>query len=307
MDDLEQHIADGMDELTRMYANEPRVVRVGVRAHTPANTIIVGVLDLEMRSALPVSISLRGHAIQLEAEIAGRIEGGPLFVDAEDKAPRQGPIEGGDKITVPRIGGQFAEGTIGVVASEIAFEKDGKLYCKSGPALLSCNHVIAEYDYRPIGAAINVHPHYPYAKLSCYLPYADSSWVHADAALGAIHGNPPTNFAGIKGIGQVLNYRKPRWEEGVRKSGAATGVTAGRINGKKTIKFRDRWWRHTIECSADLWTHGDSGALIVGDDMHGLGIATWKEEGSNICYFWRLLEPGGLGRGQPSMRIIIEH
>ena len=208
------------------------------------------------------------------------------------------PTQGGDPCY---IAGDGAWGTAGLYAKYMKLtmtSPNGEYTLDGNDVFLSCNHVIAELDSKPSGTALVAGSYpgqgiYGTAVLRGFIPLADPK-IYVDCAMG-INVRPNAAYSGgaIRGIGNVSGvFRNPVSQgEKIRKSGAATSVTAGSTQGRSYIIAQgkggqSKYFNGIYRTGPGFANHGDSGSIVLAANMDILGMVSWGEDGGATTYFY---------------------
>jgi len=201
------------------------------------------------------------------------------------------PTQGGDPCYVD---GQGGWGTAGVYVRMFEIEartRAGTRYvCAGSNAFLTNNHVIADLDALPVGTPLVTGspqgwPVDARATLAGFFPVGDIL-LHMDFALGA-NVTPANAFNGglLRDLGRINPvFRNPAdGGEPIRKSGARTRVTAGRTEGRVYIRAPGRGgairgYNGIYKTSRGFSCPGDSGSIVVANNMDIVGMIAWGED-----------------------------
>lgn len=161
-----------------------------------------------------------------------------------------------------------------------------------GPLLLSNNHVLANENRAVAGDAIlqpaisdgGRNPEDAIATLGAFVRMKRNSTNLVDAAVAALNEGVPFDPRALEGLGQLVGLGDVLLDEGagVAKVGRTTGTTRGRVTAFELdnvvvgydlgdLRFDNQI---EIEGAGDLpfGQRGDSGALIVTDDLRAVGL-----------------------------------
>lgn len=152
--------------------------------------------------------------------------------------------------------------------------------------LLSCAHVLGVPDQPDLATRV-LQPAFAHggdeddevATFARAVPI-DPAGTEVDAAIALL--DPTVRGRNeVCGLGPLVASRKARLRENVRKAGAITGLTRGRIDdveadqlvwlpGLGPVQFEDQLLISGLAPTAVFATKGDSGALVVGDSDHAV-------------------------------------
>jgi hypothetical protein len=299
--DRHEEVCEALVELMDTVFLNDAIVSVIQSFEHSEPTLLVGVLR-ELVSDLPetLSIDFQGGLIgvfRIEQFVSEPIEYDVLEASEAEKLiqlqPSPDPSMGGDWCR-NTVSNSFGTVTITARTVEIEGSYDGhgnpRYRCAASPGMISNNHVIARRDQGVVGELISTARSGSFASLQCWIPLSDNN-VHVDAAIAIISDPSFTSFKQIRGLGQITGIRQPKPRERIRKSGARTNVTTGRVIGRGTVRPRGKVFKAWQE-SDGMSCPGDSGAPIVSDGMKLIGIHTWGSgacNGDRRCLFFDLV------------------
>lgn len=188
-------------------------------------------------------------------------------------------------------------GTISFYTKTVSVEGEGGCIkkCTSAPGMVSNNHVIGRNGAAKPGEVIRTEFHASVAKLNCIMPYKCNTSI--DYASANVIDIKLINPWELRGIGKLNKIAKPKIGQRIRKSGARSGLTTGKITGMGNIRNDLGFMFYKIfSTSRGFGCPGDSGSSVVNDTNDLLGIFSWGESGKDckdnpIGYFWPILLP----------------
>lgn len=264
----------------KVVAGEP-VRRLAVRVHVTRKEPLAA---LPRRMRIPRTIDgIPTDVVEMpvfRAAMAGARALASPSAPCPDLQGRLRPLVPGASAAHPDVAG----GSIGAfVRSLRAGDPPGARY------LLSCAHVLAPGS-EPATEARVLQPAAAHggddddevATFARAVPI-DPARAEVDAAIALVDGATHCRNE-VCGLGHLGASRKARLREAVRKAGAVTGLTTGRIDdvdadqivwlpGIGPVQFEDQLLIVGSGASAVFATKGDSGALVLGDsDRAALGL-----------------------------------
>jgi trypsin len=160
---------------------------------------------------------------------------------------------------------------MGVSASKIVMENIYGHQCSGTNVCLSNNHVLALWDGAAYADRIEVVGNDTFARLRCWLPMQKNN--AADAAVGTIQKVDTTQFGMVRGIGKLSDgLGDPTPGMTIRKSGARTGVTNGKMTGWGIINVEGLSFRDVGVESAGFACKGDSGSAVINTSRRLVGL-----------------------------------
>lgn len=183
------------------------------------------------------------------------------------------------------IVGSTSFGTVTMSVGEFAYELD-RHKCNQVLALVSNNHVLVDSAGTQVwvNSENNV-----VAERTCFLPL-NNNRVHVDLALARLNTADLNGGGDIRGIGVWRNIEKVSRGQDIRKFGARTGLTSGRVNKVTNIRIDGRWFRHVYETTGGFGCGGDSGSAVINSSGDWIGVYSWGEDldctRNPKGYFW---------------------
>ncbi|WP_432473348.1 trypsin-like serine protease [Amphritea sp. HPY] len=232
-------------------------------------------------------------------------ESGPEIIPAFGNIEEHPPYEqanmlvgemGGDQCRNSNSMGSY--GTITLYAKSITLEASGRcnLTCSAAPALMSNNHVIGRSDAGRKGEVIWTPFRADTARLECLIPFSCRS--DTDVALARVHNTAGISNWTVRTIGRLNNLRRPNIGESIKKHGARTGYTTGRVTGQTNIRVGAYTYRRVFSTTGGFSCPGDSGSAVVASNNDLIGVLSWGDsipcDNSPRGYFWTLVNPGRL-------------
>jgi hypothetical protein len=196
--------------------------------------------------------------------------------------------------------GVLGWGTAGVFVWSAEMKPPVGNSCAAKPAMITCCHVVGKGSVPP-GTPL-AYGGNEFGHLNCFIDLYNFS-AQMDCALGTYPDTPDVGYGEIIGIGTITSIRMPVIGEQIRKTGATTGTTTGSIIGRAALRVTlpngsDRLFLGLYVTSPGGFAcPGDSGSIIVANDMAALGVHSWGdslpcEHPDRRGYFWRLKDPG---------------
>jgi len=297
LDNLTNELSDDQRFVSVFFDGEAFTVRyTSIDRATSTSVRKVEVLDSSDGNLHSLSVSYEEGPNIVPS--LGRVEDHePLSDDTHEAV---GPIAGGDPCQSARdlryygtITGIFPGFTI--VASGLC-----NFQCRSAPALISNNHVIALSDHGAPGDAIHLGldgtgPRI--ATLNCILDFQCKS--DTDIASANLTQTDGVIFGEIRGIGFSKKARRPVIGETIRKYGARTRLSSGRVVSQANINVGGRLFRGVFATTGGFGCPGDSGSAVVETaSTRILGVFSWSDQvpcaQNPIGYFFTLVNPGAL-------------
>jgi len=305
----DETIQQALDELTARYGNEPNFVSVEFREP--------GELFCTFSGPPPASPAAEFRLRERD----GREFSVPLhFVEGPEIGHQFGRV-GIDELAVTvgngTMGGDECRnanemnyyGTITMYCGSIQLQTSGahSMNCTTAPALVSNNHVIARSDAGHAGDVIWTQTLPTVAKLHCVVPL---KWnTSSDIAAATLTNPASVQRWAVRGIGPLNKLRRPNIGEAIRKHGARTGLTSGKVTGKANIKVDGRMYNGVFVTSRGMGCPGDSGSAVVAANGDLLGVFSWGETidcaKGPVGYFFTMVNPGTLTQSDRS-EIVIE-
>lgn len=184
-------------------------------------------------------------------------------------------IKGGIEIISKRDTSKY--GTLGIIVRSVSFSGSGycSFSCTTNNAMMSNNHVIALSDTGQRGDRLENPFWGEIGSLQCWIPLSCRS--DSDYASGEADANPNVVFGEIERIGTIWGFRRPG-RENIRKMGARTQLTNGRVTRQTHISADGHLYRNVFETTGGFGCGGDSGSIVVGDDNRALGMYSWGDD-----------------------------
>ena len=169
----------------------------------------------------------------------------------------------------------------------------GTKKCSTANALVSNNHVIARSDKGKKGEKIWVPTNPQIAALHCFIPLKSDPDV--DVATAGTYDMSTVETWKLRDIGKLADIKLPKKGTAIRKYGARTGLTSGKVLGMANIQIKGIMYNGVFVTSGGFGCPGDSGSTVVNSANDLLGIYSW---GENIdCskkpkgYFYSFITP----------------
>lgn len=115
-----------------------------------------------------------------------------------------------------------------------------------------------------------------HSRLKCAIPLNDPS-IHEDIAFADIRLSRDVATGSVVEIGRVRTQAKVTIGMSIRKYGARTGLTSGRVTRLTNIWVNGRMFRGVYEASPGFGCPGDSGSPIVDQTPSLVGVFSWGE------------------------------
>lgn len=186
-------------------------------------------------------------------------------------------------------------GTISFFAGSVSVETEGNCFkkCTVKPGMVSNNHVIGRDGVGKPGEKIWTvfNPHV--ADLKCVVPYKCNTSI--DYASATVNDTSVKNWE-IRDIGKINKIVVPKRGQSIKKYGARSGFTTGKITGLGNIKVGKYMFYKIFSTSKGFGCPGDSGSSVLSDKNDLLGIYSWGEKGKDcpqqpVGYFWPMIVP----------------
>lgn len=293
-------IQEVLDKITRKHQGNKNFVSV---EFSDTGNIIVRYSDVSItKVVLPSSFSVRTVEQGIAVDVPVRTVSGskiiPFFGDKKLHPPFERENSAGQS-----MGGDICEnvnwdqyGTITLYAGSIEVRASGRCNqtAKAGPALLSCNHVIARNDAAQLGEVINALPRVDVARLAGFIRFPCNGDV--DVAVAKVNDVSVVSKWTVQTIGNLAGVRRPNIGETVKKHGARTGYTVGRVTGQLNIVVNGYTFHGVFSIGGGFSSPGDSGAAIVAGNNDLLGMLSWGDDTPSkqlpASYFYTFINPG---------------
>lgn len=278
-------IVKGLDALYPILEADEEVHSVETE-YGPKGTYLLVTVSARSKSRLPRKVVIRSRGKDLSIPVKRVV--GPKIVPAlyyVKKGERldsevRDKVLGGDRIwRIPQV----AYGTIGFTAARIQIRSTTHT-ADTGPAVISNNHVIANLDQGHVGDPLGTEDYAHFADLDSWLRV--KSGQHVDLALGKVLDPASTDYRTVRTIGRIgKDHATYRPNMRLRKHGAKTGYTYGKLTGFADIRVNDDLYRHVGVTSRGFICKGDSGSVVV-------------NKYANICGFVFAVEEAACGSGK---------
>ncbi len=308
-------IQSALDEITQENDQNNGFISV---EYTEKDTIIVRYRDMKYRTHdARDSIDITSSAEGKKRKISINYEEGPDITLSFGHVDEHPPMEKSDEM-VGEMGGDQCRnsnrmnyyGTISFYSKSVSYEASGRCNsrCTAAPALVSNNHVIARSDAGQRGESIWTPFRSDVARLECFVPLRCIS--SADFAMAKVNNMAGITTWTVRTIGRLAGVRRPRIGEGIKKHGARTGYTTGRVTGQSNIRVGSYTYYRVFVTNGGFGCAGDSGSSVVANNNDLVGIYSWGDDvpcsNNPRGYFWTLENPGSLNHDNHSTQVSID-
>lgn len=271
-DDLVQEI---LDELTNKYHNLPGFISVSEEEGRKGTYFKITVKDQRIVN-VPKIFKYTSKNIEIDVNL--RVDSGleiiPYYYVYKNKKELKNDLEsakpiaiGGDKIWHNKLGGY---GTLSFTAKKIMM-KNRRKKCEGSNVCISNNHVLAMWDEADKGDPISTPWHNPFASLYCWFKVTKTANPN-DLALGKIIDIQNTTFGAIRSIGTITGAIDAKKGMKVRKYGARTNLTKGKVKGLANIKVKKSIFNGVRKLTKGFSCAGDSGSAVLTDSLKVVGF-----------------------------------
>lgn len=218
-----------------------------------------------------------------------KFELGEPLIELEDKIENLAKFEKieGDKVFGGMPCGIVNSGYYGTVTSTFGrlSVEYGDKKCTAKLAIASNNHVLVKKSGTKIWA---INHNTVVGKLKCKVPLNRSD-LNIDFAQGEMVESSFVSGARILEIGQINKIAKVKKGSKIRKFGAKTGFTEGKVLGQTSIKVGKRVFYGVHQTTKKFSAPGDSGSAIIDSNNNWIGVLSWgTASGNGYSYFWAM-------------------